>query len=177
MISKLLMSEKVASLTTILTPHRGCKYADVLLKITPDFFWRLLAKVYNGRFSKSGDVTPDFYTVMHQFTSSYVKEFNENVKNNIDVYYQSYASVMKNNLSDTRYLLTYPFIRAIDGKNDGLVPLESAKWGEFREVFKSKKTRGISHTDMTDLKREDISGFNVEEKYVEMIADLKNKGY
>ena len=37
--------------------------------------------------------------------------------------------------------------------------------------------RGISHGDVVDLNRENIVGFDVREFYVNLVADLKNRGY
>ena len=37
--------------------------------------------------------------------------------------------------------------------------------------------RGISHGDMIDLFRENIDGFDVREFYVDLVKDLKNKGF
>jgi triacylglycerol lipase len=37
--------------------------------------------------------------------------------------------------------------------------------------------RGISHADMIDLNRENISGFDVREFYVQLVADLKRRGF
>ena len=37
--------------------------------------------------------------------------------------------------------------------------------------------RGISHGDMIDLNRQDIPGFDVREWYVELVSDLKNRGF
>ena len=34
----------------------------------------------------------------------------------------------------------------------------------------------ISHMDIIDLGREDIPGFDVREFYVQLVADIKNKG-
>ena len=62
-------------------------------------------------------------------------------------------------------------------KNDGLVTIESARWGHFQKTFTSTGRRGISHGDMIDLKREDYKGFDVIEAYVEIVARLKEMGY
>ena len=62
-------------------------------------------------------------------------------------------------------------------KNDGLVSVSSARWGEFKETFVSTGSHGISHGDMIDLKREDYRGFDVIEAYVKMVAGLKDKGF
>ena len=92
--------------------------------------------------------------------------------------YQSYASCVKHTLGDG--LLSIPNLMMFlvgAPKNDGLVTIESAKWGSFRKAFVSTGRRGISHGDMIDLKREDYKGFDVVEAYVEMVAELKEKGF
>lgn len=72
-------------------------------------------------------------------------------------------------------MVSLPIIRAVDGKNDGLVTPESAMWGEFKGTLSNCKHRGISHCDMIDLKREDYRGFDVTEFYVELVKALKEK--
>ena len=60
-------------------------------------------------------------------------------------------------------------IRAMDGKNDGLVTPESAMWGEFKGTLSNRKHRGISHGDMIDLTREDYRESYVLLSYVRKI--------
>lgn len=73
--------------------------------------------------------------------------------------------------------IPYLLARITDGKNDGLVSIDSAKWGEFKGVLHNKRRRGISHGDIIDLRRTDYKGFDVIEKYVEIVLELKNKQY
>ncbi len=73
--------------------------------------------------------------------------------------------------------IPYILVKLTEGENDGLVAIDSAKWGEFKGVLKSKYRRGISHGDIIDLRRDDYKGFDVIEKYVEIVSDLKNKGF
>lgn len=68
-------------------------------------------------------------------------------------------------------------LKKLDGPNDGLVTVESARWGVFRGMVTSKRLRGISHGDMIDLTREDYEGFDVKEFYVKVAADLKERGF
>ena len=68
-------------------------------------------------------------------------------------------------------------IRPLEGDNDGLVSTYSAKWGEFKGIFANQRMRGISHGDMIDLKRQDYKGFDVAEAYVQIAAELKEKGF
>ena len=37
--------------------------------------------------------------------------------------------------------------------------------------------RGISHGDMIDLNRQNIEEFDVREFYVQLVADLKKRGF
>ena len=175
-ISMLGMDEYVATLTTICTPHRGCRFVDVLCRL-PERILRAVAKAYDNVFRKLGDRNPDFYGAFHQFTTKSSREFNEKVIDSPKVYYQSYASVMRDCFSDV--LLTIPFcmIWVLERGNDGLVTPESAKWGEYRGVVRNLYHRGISHGDMIDLKRQDYKGFDIVEFYVKLVAELKEKGY
>ena len=73
--------------------------------------------------------------------------------------------------------MSYPVVKKYDGDNDGLVALPSAKWGERFIPLYPKGRRGITHADVIDLNREDIKGFDVREFYVELVADLKKRGF
>ena len=94
------------------------------------------------------------------------------------VYYQSVTSIMKKRRSAGFPLnLVYPIVRKAEGDNDGLVAIESAKWGKFLGVLQCEGMRGISHADMIDLMRENIDGFNVREYYIKLVKGLKEKGF
>jgi triacylglycerol lipase len=175
-ISMLGMEEHVASLTTMNTPHRGCKFVDKACKL-PDRLYKFVAKCFDKSFRKVGDKNPDFYTATRQFNTNYSKEFNEQVKNSTKVYYQSYTSKMKNMFSDTLLMITYCLTKPLEGDNDGLVSVESAKWGDFKGLICNKKHRGISHGDIIDLKREDYRRFDVVEGYVKIVSELKEMGF
>lgn len=73
--------------------------------------------------------------------------------------------------------ITYCMIKPLEGENDGLVSVESAKWGEFKGVFSNTRTRGISHGDIIDLKREDYKNFDIIETYVRIVEELKERGF
>ncbi|WP_315082173.1 triacylglycerol lipase [uncultured Clostridium sp.] len=176
MVSKLGMEDYVASLTMISSPHRGCKFVDIACKI-PDRIYKFIARSFDKYYRMLGDKNPDFYTASKQFSTYYSKKFNEEVKDVDKVYYQSYASVVRNIFSDYVVVIPYILVKLTEGENDGLVSIDSAKWGEFKGVLKSKYRRGISHGDIIDLRRDDYKGFDVIEKYVEIVSDLKNKGF
>ena len=175
-VSKLQMGDYVASLTMMNTPHRGCRFVDYACRL-PDGLYRLVALYFDTVFGKMGDKHPDFYTATHQFSTAESERFNQEVKDVPGVYYQSYTSKMKHPWSHLLLSIPYCMIKPLEGENDGLVSVESAKWGEFQGVFSNSRTRGISHGDIIDLKREDYRGFDVLETYVQIAARLKEMGF
>lgn len=64
-----------------------------------------------------------------------------------------------------------------DGENDGLVSVNSMKWGNRFIFLEPKSKRGITHGDVIDLNRENIKGFDVREFYVNLVNDLKVRGF
>lgn len=176
-ITTLGMGEYVASLTTISTPHRGSALADLGNKYISDKMYRSVARFFDKRFLKIGDKNPDFYTAMHQFTKEYAEKFNQETPDVEGIYYQSYMSLMKNCFSHSLLSIPYLIMCSADKQNDGLVTLESAKWGEFRDVFTNKRFRGVSHGDIIDITRGNYRNFDVIETYINIVSDLKNKGF
>lgn len=177
LISSLGYGDRVASLTTINTPHRGSEIITILNKL-PDGIYRFIADRLNKPFLLVGEKQPDCYSSSKQLDPAYCEKFNEDNPDAEGVMYQSYTSVMRNMFSDS--LLSIPYLMMCTQKgrqNDGLVDVSSAKWGDFRGVLESEKNRGISHGDMIDLKRDDINGFDVIKKFHDIVCELKGKGY
>lgn len=175
-ISRLGMAPYVASLTTMNTPHRGCRFVDYACQL-PEGLYRFVAGCFDRTFTKFGDKNPDFYTATHQFATKESAAFNEQTPDAPGVYYQSYMSRMSRPWSHLLLSIPYCMIRPLEGENDGLVSTESAKWGEFQGVFSNDRTRGISHGDMIDLTRQDYRDFDVVETYVQIVSGLKEKGF
>ena len=176
LINKLGYADKVASLTTINTPHRGSSLITFLNKL-PDSLYREIADYIGRPFELAGDDMPDVYNSSKELDPIFCEKFNEENPDLPGIYYQSYTSVMKNCFADT--LLTIPYIIMCfmgDKENDGLVCVESAKWGEYKGLLKNRHARGISHGDMIDLKREDIRGFDILRFYYDLVKDLKKRG-
>ena len=176
MIHELEMGDKIASLTTISTPHNGSKTMDFLLKM-PKFIYRSVSFFVNLYFKILGDINPDFYNTCHQFTTAYSKEFNDKIINYNDIYYQSYASAMKNSFSDIFLSVPHFFVKKFDGINDGIVSIESAKWGEFKGVIQGNQNRGVSHADIVDMRRKNFSEIDIRDIYISIVKDLKQKGF
>ena len=172
------MAPYVATLTTINTPHRGCIYAEYLLNKVPEAARQKVAAAYNATLKRLGDENPDFLAAVKDLTESACLARNESTPDMPGVVYESVMSYCKK-AQGGRFPLnvTYPIVKHFDGKNDGLVSVDSAKWGMKFTLLEPERKRGITHGDVVDLNRENIPGFDVREFYVNLVADLKNRGY
>ncbi len=177
-ISKLGCDKYIASLTTINTPHRGCLFAEYLLGACKPRVKSFIERTYNKVFYALGDNSPNFMAAVECLTNSYCEEFNKNVPDSPEVMYQSYGSKAKNRRSGHFPLnISYPVVKKYDGDNDGLVALSAMPWGERFTPIYPEGRRGVTHADMIDLNRVDIKGFDVREFYVQMVSDLRERGF
>ena len=177
-ISNLGMDKYVASLTMINTPNHGCVFADYLLNKAPEGFKETVAKSYNFALKKLGDKEPDFIAGVTDLTSTEVEKLNKKMTKSDKVYYHAYGSVLKRATGGRFPLnLTNKFVQLFDGKNDGLVGIESFPIYDNFTLLEAKTNRGISHGDVIDLNRENIEGYDVREFYVYLVSELKNKGF
>ena len=168
----------VASLTTINTPHRGCIFAEYLLKKIPAAARQKIADTYNAALKRLGDEAPDFLAAVTDLTASACEARNAATPDAPGVFYQSVMSYCRKAQHGKFPLnMTYPIVKHFDGLNDGLVAVDSAKWGDQFTLLEPRGHRGISHGDVVDLNRENIPGFDVREFYVSLVADLKNRGF
>lgn len=177
-ISMLGAEAQVASLTTINTPHRGCEFADYLLSKIPQKQQNAVAKTYNAALRRLGDTNPDFLAAVYDLTAAGCARINDTVRDMPGVYYQSIGSKL-NVASNGRFPLnfTYRLVNYFDGRNDGLVGEKSFPWGANYQFLTVDGKRGISHGDMIDLNRENFEGFDVREFYVQLVHDLKKRGF
>lgn len=168
----------VATLTTINTPHRGCIYAEYLLNKVPEAARQKVAAAYNATLKRLGDENPDFLAAVTDLTESACLARNETTPDMPGVLYESVMSYCRKARHGKFPLnATYPVVKHFDGKNDGLVSVDSAKWGTRFTLLEPVGKRGISHGDVVDLNRENIPGFDVRGFYVNLAADLKKRGY
>ena len=164
--------EKIASLTTISTPHHGSELADLLFN--RNLFNSEIAKKALDIFGKLyGDKNPDLYDVNRQLTTNRMKEFNENIKMDEKVYCQSLYTTMKNSLDDLMFAGSHRYLKNIIGENDGMVCEYSAKWGNNIKNI----GRGISHAEILDYKKKNISGINILNVYIKIAEDLQKMGF
>ena len=163
---------KVASLTTVSTPHHGAELADLIFKkkIVHSKIGKKALEVFGKLY---GDINPDLYNVNYQLTTENMKEFNKIVLMDDRVYYQSIYSTMKSPFDDLMFFSSYLFLKRSIGGNDGVVSEYSANWGPNRVKIEGR----ISHAEIIDYKMRKISGINIPDIYKKVINDLNRKGF
>lgn len=181
-ISSLNMGSKVASLTTIATPHHGSRAIDVLMRF-PRFLVTSVCFLTDCWFRLLGDKKPNTYKTICAFSTDAAMEFNAQNPNHPDVFYQSYAFVMKKPTSDIFMWLPNLVVKWIEGENDGLLTPSAVQWGEFKGIQRGVGNRGISHCDEIDLRRKPLSKktgdgiSDIVDFYIQVAEELKRKGF
>jgi len=164
--------DKVASLSTVSTPHHGSEIADLIYK-QKIVHTRITRKSLDTFGKLYGDVNPDLYNLNRQLTTEKMKEFNEHIIMDDRVYYQSFYTTMKNPFDDMMYYYSYKYIKSLSGDNDGMVSEYSAAWGN--NVYKIEG--GISHAEITDYKMKKISGIDIPNIYLNITGELCKMGF
>lgn len=147
MISELAMGDKVASLTTLCTPHKGSLIASRIwnwhdiLKKPIAYFINLFYK------HVLGDKNPDAMTVCRQLC--YVDESIETVGFTDKIYCQSYSSTLKSGKDCFLMALPMRIYKHFSGReNDGMVSNESSKFANYKGDCLSES---ISHIQIIDI--------------------------
>ena len=170
----------IASVVTVASPHKGCKFLAVLLDWVPKWLQRLVAKIYNGVYRLLGDTEADVLGALQDLTPD-ICEIRDSYPVPDGVYARSLGSVMKR-MWHGRFPMniTHLLAKRADGRCgqfcDGIASIDSYEFGERYTVIIPAGNRGVSHADLIDLHRENIKGFDIREFYVEIVADMKNKG-
>lgn len=146
---------RVASLTTVSTPHRGSPVADLLAGPRPDGPRRLL---YDGISQAIGLLGVDTGALAN-LTTERALRVPDAVQTHPHIHYRSYFASGRPGPLPTCFALapTHHYIHAVTGQeNDGVVALDSARYGEFQEPFWR-----CDHVDMIghNLDTADLGGF------------------
>lgn len=174
------MAGKIASITTIATPHHGSMTVDRLLCL-PRWIFAVAGYAVDHWIRLFGDHTPDFARVCREFSSTHMLQFNACTPDIAGIFYQSYACSMHHASSDWRLWISYLVVRHIEGENDGLVSVQSALWGEHAYCLHSPGKRGLSHFDAIDLSRAPLSDgsggkFDIVDFYFSLVSGLRERG-
>ncbi len=180
MISRLNMADSTASLTTVCTPHRGSSTADLvyseIYKNRHLAYTLASAAVLLG--ALSGDERSDPFIAGAQLSCDYMSEFNKKVENDPRVYYQSYTSKIDETYPSYIWKEMYKALYAYEGPNDGLVSVESAKWGNFRGIITVEGHSHLSHIDVISLSPVNkVDDVKMQAFYKDMAHELKEMGY
>ncbi|KAL1842224.1 hypothetical protein VTJ49DRAFT_5836 [Mycothermus thermophilus] len=139
MISRLKPDNvRVKSLVTVATPHHGSPFADYLIDGIPPHHLARLYELWER-------VTGWEPSAFAQLTTRYMKEeFNPQTPDDPEVRYLSYGAMVKHKpplLSPFRH--SHRIIEEREGPNDGLVSVESSKWGTYKGTL-----LGVNHLDL-----------------------------
>lgn len=181
LISTLGYGDRVASLTTIGTPHRGSPVTEMI--------WALLGKGDNILYDAFGFIAgaimsngkyldSDLHGALLNLSPTYLNSFfNPANPDDPRVYYQSYGgitSITGITTGDIIDPLFLPFRPAFigHGQNDGLVSVASTKWGNYR---------GILRADHIDIIGQLFGStglfFNHRKFYKNIVEDLAKRGF
>src|SRR5262249_6473159 len=123
LISRLNMAERVLTLTTLGTPHRGSTFADWGVSRLAFFLQPFL-----DLFGISSQAFFDLTTTSCQV-------FNEQTPDAPGVRYYSVAGQFEASWLTPEWMLSYGILRGAEGANDGLVSVTSASYGEHCDVW------------------------------------------
>ncbi len=192
---------KIASITTVATPHRGSYIADVVMKLAsaaPDTFDNatrvILRLLQRTAYDLQGD--PALRAQLEQISEKYMRErFNPKYKDAPGVLYESYAG--RSNLRAglgvcddgiypnepakvdpaQSFLLPSAIIleQGLPPKvNDGLVTVESAKWGTFMMCVPADHMKEVGQLNINGT---NLQTFDHKRFYRELVARLRARGF
>src|SRR5258706_6823573 len=201
LINDLGYGDRVASITTIATPHQGTKVADVALSLTeaaPKDALNALAKAIGKTYNELAEDT-DVQAALYDLTEAAAANFNAEHPDDPRVYYQSWTGV-----SSAGCIPNPADIDACQGKllwhegradcmnpilvpsagilangdltpNDGLSSVKSAQWGNFRGCLPADHADEIGVFAAGQLNRH--TGFDFVRFHRNLAFDLAASGY
>ncbi len=164
MISKLDMADKVASLSTVATPHLGTSIADwgtrwgvMIMQLLRDLL-RMDTKL------------------IYDLTTESCQRFNEEVKNAPGVKYFTYSGSNKKLRITPFFWPAYDVIMEQEGENDGLVSVNSARWGAKGVMYVGNFR--ADHLDLIgwNLGLKILGSFNAKRFYHHVAENIKEAG-
>ncbi|MCB0218491.1 MAG: triacylglycerol lipase [Chrysiogenetes bacterium] len=179
-----LGATKVASVTTMGTPHRGAPGPDILVQIlegdptgiSPALL-NALGTVFGG-YITNGDLSlpQDATTAVINLSSPFLYQWNQEFTNVPGIYYQSYtgSSVFNISLDPLDAVMAVASVLFLFEPNDGLVGVNSAKWGNQRNM-----NLNANHMDEVNqlLGSTGLFGLDARGLYKDIARDLQKRGY
>ena len=175
MIERLGMTEKVASLTTLCTPHQGSPVASFVLKF-PKFAVKFAAFWVNTFFRVFGDKHPDSYTACLELQRS--QHLERDTASVPGVFCQSFSATFRPGEKQADFVTAIPLLisRWMEkGRaSDGMVPRDSAIFGEYRGDCVDGS---ISHTEIVDFMVRDKKRDKIFAFYSALCEELARAGF
>jgi triacylglycerol lipase len=183
LIAQMGFDRKIASLTTIGTPHRGSPIPGLVFKFLgkgDNLLYKAFEYLVAGFLGKGQrqptdlDIRANLQNLSPEFLE---RDFNPRNPDSPDVYYQSYAgasSLTGWGTGDRMDPLLAPFQIAfgLGKRNDGLVAEDSAEWGRYRG------TVSADHIDLIgQLFGSTSSRFRHLSFYQNLASDLADLGF
>lgn len=174
-LAHLDISHKVASFTTISTPHHGTSLAELTLK-TPDAIKDKLADFLDwmgNRIFPEGK--SDSVGSAEQLTRKHILEqFNPQTPDVQGVPYYSFSSAVGKDTDHPINVINRfqnNHIYDEEGINDGMVSVESSKWGQHI------KTTNLSHLEQMNLRIKEDRKPLFEAFWLEVLQHLQENGH
>jgi len=179
-ITNLGLASKVATHTSLSGPHQGSSVADSIFKIVPESGYELVGGAMDLVYALiMGDTDPNSLENGLEMTRPVMQNvFNPNTPNIAGVYYQSWTSKVR--YFANSMVLEIPWLICLyyEGDNDGLVSVTSAKWGNFRGVVTGAIwSGGVDHLNIVGQFLGVTPGYDAPDFFIEIVEDLKKRGY
>lgn len=173
LIEKLGMEDRVASLTTLCTPHKGSPIASLFLKF-PRWILKLIAFWVNFWYRLFDDRNPDALAVCEQLQRIEAIE-TETLGFSDKVYCQSFSTTMERVKDDFIMGIPLMFSRYMENvESDGLVPIDSTVFGKYRGNCIDEP---ISHTEIVDFMVSDKKRDKIYAFYSAICEELAGMGF
>jgi triacylglycerol lipase len=176
MVTNLGFANKTASVTSVNSLHRGAPMANIVLGVIPSWLQPFAnsALSFMAQLLYRDGRPQDVIAMGQSLTTTYVNSFNNSTPNVSGMKYFSYGSNMAwaDIIQHPIMALTHPITWAgglfygLGGKNDGVVPATSQRWGTWRgEPNAYWYATGIDHLQATNFQWTGQNFFNVNAWY------------
>lgn len=154
-LAKLGLSDRVASLITIGTPHFGTPLADVGARLSDLFRLRALVGAV---------VDLDCF---YDLTTNKMGSFNHAVRDVPGVLYGSVVAKIERARANPLLWPTHVYLSERAGDNDGVVPARSMRWGEVLREIEADHWAQVGWS----------SDFDALAFYEELLRELRGRGF
>lgn len=139
LISSLGYGDRISTLTTIATPHQGTPIADAALGLLPEVAEDVFSALLNFLGAVAAGSESDAEASFVSLSEDYVQNvFNPANPDDPRVSYISWTGrtclygMSCGDVCDIEIRWAYDILYVISGDNDGMVPVSSAPWGDYR---------------------------------------------